>query len=308
MKLLRRKLSQAKQTPSSGFTLLEILVAAVIGAAVVTAAVLGFSTVSGLTSRGGTVNVQLPGSAIADFYGTDSSFVTIGPNPNYFQAAQARRMKDRLFNDVSSATAVFCLGRNFTGSTAIRPTQLPAVDDFRLIDSPDTFRDSFEEQLGEFPSGQSGALLWATNASIFVLGTLDNIYQTTNNLAVVAIYEMDFVPTSVPAGGTFASVRRYSGTNMAVPTDYFHVYYPGETNGAAGFRPLAAYFSRLGSSAGAFAVATNYPFTFVWWPDPTVSRLEGAAVPSASGVLRDNYSNMAGRTSLFFVLPAFPPL
>ena len=279
-----------------------------IGAAVITAAVLGFGTVSDLTSRGGSVNVQLPGSVITDLYGTNSTFITIGPNPNYFQVAQARRMKDRLFNDVSSATAVFCLGRNFTGSPAIRPSQFPAVDDFRLIDSPDAFRDSFEDQLGEFPSGQSGALLWATNASIFVLGTLDNIYQTANNLAVVAIYEMDFVPTSNPAGGTFASVRRYSGTNMTVPTDYFHVYYPGESNGAEGFRPLAAFFPRFGSSADIFAVATNHPFTFVWWPDPTVSRLEGAAVPSASGVLRDNYSNMGGRTSFFSILPAFPPL
>jgi hypothetical protein len=191
----------------------------------------------------------------------------------------------------------------------VRPDSLSVGQgiDFREVTSPGAFRDTFEGQLEAFPSGQEGALNWARNASIFVLGTLDNVLQSSNNLAVLAVYEVDFVSTSEPAGGTFASVRRFSGTNNAVPTDYYHAFYPGEGNGANGFRPIGAFFPRAAAGGGAFGAATNLPFSFVWWPDPLVSKLEGDSVPSASGV-PSSYANMAGRTGLFFVLPTFPPL
>jgi prepilin-type N-terminal cleavage/methylation domain-containing protein len=294
----------------SGFTLIEILIAAAIGAAVITAGVVGFGVISNLSSQTGTTNVGLTGAAIGDLYGASSTFVSLAPSPNYFQAVQARLLKDRLTKDAAAGTAVFCLGRNFRGSAANRPLVL-TVDgepaDFRTITSPSAFRDAFEDQLGNFPSGQDGALSWATNASIFVLGTLAYNRSTANSLNVIAIYEIDFLPTSQPAGGTFASVRRFSGTNNVVPTDYYHAYYPGEANGGGGFRPLAAFFPRAATGAGAFAVASNHPFSFVWWPDPLTSRLEGGAVPAAAGV-PSSYANMAGRTGLFFVLPTFPPL
>jgi hypothetical protein len=299
---------QAKE--SDAFTLVELLIAAAIGAAIITAAVVGFGVISNLSSGGGSSNVELPGGAISDLYGADSSFITVGANPNYFQGIQARQLKDRLVRDVAAGTAVFCLGRDFRGSPAIRPLSLPVQPntDFRNSASPDAFRDSFSAQLGSFPSGQSGALSWARNVSVFVLGTLDNVLQSSNNLAVLAIYEVDFVPTTEPSGGTFASVRRFSGTNNAVPTDYYHAFYPGEANGANGFRPLAAFFPRSAAAeGGAFALANNRPFSFLWWPDPLVSKLEGAAVPSGSTV-PGSYANMSDRTGLFFVLPTFPPL
>ena len=299
---------QAKE--SDAFTLVELLIAAAIGAAIITAAVVGFGVISNLSSGGGSSNVELPGGAISDLYGADSSFITVGANPNYFQGIQARQLKDRLVRDVAAGTAVFCLGRDFRGSPAVRPLRLPVQPntDFRNSASPDAFRDSFSAQLGSFPSGQSGALSWAQNVSVFVLGALDNVLQSSNNLAVLAIYEVDFVPTTEPSGGTFASVRRFSGTNNAVPTDYYHAFYPGEANGANGFRPLAAFFPRSAAAeGGAFALANNRPFSFLWWPDPLVSKLEGAAVPSGSAV-PGSYANMSDRTGLFFVLPTFPPL
>jgi hypothetical protein len=299
---------QAKE--SDAFTLVELLIAAAIGAAIITAAVVGFGVISNLSSGGGSSNVELPGGAISDLYGADSSFITVGANPNYFQGIQARQLKDRLVRDVAAGTAVFCLGRDFRGSPAIRPLSLPVQPntDFRNSASPDAFRDSFSAQLDSFPYGQSGALSWARNVSVFVLGTLDNVLQSSNNLAVLAIYEVDFVPTTEPSGGTFASVRRFSGTNNAVPTDYYHAFYPGEANGANGFRPLAAFFPRSAAAeGGAFALANNRPFSFLWWPDPLVSKLEGAAVPSGSTV-PGSYANMSDRTGLFFVLPTFPPL
>ena len=298
-------------TRSRGFTLVELLIAAAIGAAVITAAVLGFGVITNLSSETGSVNVELPGDAASDLYGAGSSFITVGASPNYFQGVQSRQLKDRLVRDAAAGTAVFCLGRNFTGSPSIRPDKLAVsqnTPDFRTITSPDAFRDAFEDQLGAFPSGQSGALNWARNASVFVLGTLDNVLQSSNNLDVLAIYEIDFVSTTEPAGGTFATVRRFSGSNNAVPTDYYHAFYPDEANGANGFRPLGAFFPRADSGEGeAFAVATNHPFSFVWWPDPLVSKLEGPAVPEGSAV-PGSYTNMGDRTGLFFVLPTFPPL
>lgn len=297
----------SQHRPSDAFTLVELLVAAVIGVALITAAVVGFGTIANLSSETGSVNVTLPGGVVSDLYGASSGFITVGANPNYFQGVQARLLKDRLVRDAAAGTAVFCLGRNFRGSPSIRPFSFPVVQgtDFRNVTSPDAFRDTFEDQLGVFPSGQEGALNWAQNASIFVLGTLDNVLQTANNLGVIAIYEIDFV-SAVEPSGTFVSVRRFSAASDSVPTDYYHAFYPGEANGADGFRPLAVFFPRA-AVGGNFAVAENQPFSFVWWPDPLVSKLDGAAVPSASGVPA-SYANMADRTGLFFVLPTFPPL
>jgi len=302
---------------TSGFTLVELLVAAAIGAALIAAAVIGFAVISGLPLRQGTVNVSLPSGVIANFYGTNFTTLTLGPNPNYFQAAQARRMKDRLMSDVSAASAVFCLGRNVSGNPALRPAEIavPGGTDFRSHSTPSTFRDflaSADAALGSaFPAQQDGALRNTTNASIYVVGTLASVSDYTNRLAILATYEMDFVPTSSPTGGTVASVRRYSGTNTSVPTDYYHVYYPEAANGSDGFRPLAAFFGRAAADDDEndpFAVAVNQPFTFVWWPDPLVSSLGAGQVPGSSTNTRANYANMAGRTSLFFVLPAFPSL
>jgi len=295
---------------TEAFTLVEILVAAAIGAALITAAVIGFGTISQSPLRQGSVNVSLPAGVVQNLYGTNSAFITLGANPNYFQSAQARRLKDRLVSDAAAASAVFCLGRNLPAGPALRPAELVISNkiDFRTHATPDAFRSFLADYNGfaaVFPESQNDVLLGATNATtnatIFVVAGLESTRVQTNALRFVSVYEIDFVRTVQPAGGTVASVRRFSGTNTDIPTDYYHVYYPGETNGVGGFRPLAAFFGR--------AAATNNPFTFVWWPDPLVSKLgAGADPPVSEDSPRDNYSNMADRTSLFFVLPTFPSL
>jgi hypothetical protein len=299
------------------FTLVELLVAGAIGAALITVAVIAFATFSGLPGRGGAVNVSLPGGTIGNFYGTNAPFITLGSNPNYFQGAQARRMKERLLADAAASSAVFCLGRNVSGRPALRPAEIAVPDtDFRDHATPSAFRDflaGVDSGLGDaFPAAQNGALLATTNATIFMVGTLSSVLQESNTLTILAVYEIDFVPTVEPAGGTVASVRRYSGSDRTVPTDYYHVYYPDEANGADGFRPLAAFFGRQATDPtrnDPFARAVNQPFTFVWWPDPLVSTLGAGNVPGGSSEsARANYSNMADRTSLFTVLPAFPSL
>lgn len=294
---------------NEAFTLIEILITAVIGAALITAAVVGFGSITNLaeTAR---VNVALPSGAISDLYGSGAGFITIGANPNYYQGAQSRLLKDRLMGDIDEGTAVFCLGRDFRGSPSIRPTNLPVADgfDFRNTTSPRSFLNAFSGVLPGFVDDdlQDGALGYS-NASIFILNTLTNPSTGTNLLTIVATYEIDFVLTEEPYKGTLASVRRFGSTNNTVPTDYYHALYRGEANGANGFRPLAAFFPRSEATNSDFAVATNYPFYFVWWPDPFASVLEGSAIPSVATV-PGSYANMSNRTGLFLVLPAFPAL
>jgi type II secretory pathway pseudopilin PulG len=294
----------------AGFSLVEMLVAAALGAAVITAAVIGFAVISDASTRGGRIDVQLPGGAHSAMYGTDASYATMWPNPSYAEAAKARLLRDKLLEDASAATAVFCLGRN--GAGGVRPAQISITssswNDLRSCATPSALRqfliDNGASGADVFAENQTGPLSTA-NATIFVLGGLTSQDFGNNTLRMVATYELDFVATTSPAG-VYASVRRYDPDNSSVPTDYYHVFYPEESNGSTGFRPLAVHFGRA-AAGGTYNIAPNHPFTFLWWPDPLVSRLGGATVPSPGGSpLRSAYANMAGRTSLFTVVPTFP--
>jgi hypothetical protein len=292
------------------FSLVEMLLAAALGAAVITAAAIGFAVVSGASTRGGRIDVTLPGSTHADLYGSSASYVTMWPNPSYSEAAKARVLRDKLMEDVSAATAVFCLGRS--GSGGVRPAQVSVTSsswsDLRSCATPGDFRqfllDNGVSGAGAFAENQSGPLATA-NATVFVVGGLQSQDAGNNTLRMVATYEIDFVTTTNPAG-TYATVRRYGPTSTSVPTDYYHAFYPGENNGTGGFRPLAVFFGRQ-DAGGTYNIAPNHPFTFLWWPDPLISRLGGSSIPATGGSpLCSAYANMAGRTSLFTVLPAFP--
>jgi len=296
---------------SLGFTLAEVLIAAAIGAAVITAAAIGFAVVSGASLRGGRLDVQLPGNAYVNLYGNSASYVTVWPNPNYSEAAKARALRDKLTEDVSAAVAVFCLGRNGTWTNA-RPgsVSFPGATDLRNFSTPSNFRQFLVTNnvpgASGFATNQNGVLT-ATNMTIYVVAGLaaSDISTNANSLRFVSTYEVDFVPATSPAG-IYASVRRYDPDEGNVPTDFYHCFYPDEANGSDGFRPLGVYFGRE-SLGGVYDIAPNQPFNFMWWPDPLVSRLDGVAVPAVGGApLRSAYSNMAGRTSLFSVLPSFP--
>lgn len=309
-------MSQPNPRRSSGFTFVELLVAVAVGATLIAAAVLGYATVSQSATRGGRVDVRVAASTLEALYGPDNygDYVSLAPNPNYFQGVEARRLKDRLLADVSSASAVFCLGRNqrvaVTGRT--NALQVPAFTDFRTNATPEAFRNFLTNtaalNAATLFAGAQNGVLTQSNCSIFVLGGLQSGLESTNTrLNVLATYEVDFIGITDPSG-TFASVRRYAGTN-AVPTDYYHVFYPGEQNtGTNGFRPLGVYFARSNTTGATFPVSPNHPFTFVWWPDPLVTSLSNSSGVSVSGSVRSNYASMAGRTSLFFALPAFPGL
>lgn len=299
---------------TGAFSLAELLVAAAIGVVVISAVAIGLAVISGASTRGGRIDVQLPGATHAAFYGAEAGYITMWPNPNYAEAAKARLLRDKLMEDVSVATAVFVLGRS--GQGGVRPGKVVLQNaglDFRDYATPDAFREFLIEndvaEAENFSEDQNGRLE-TPNATIFVVGGLTSQSMEMpdgeeNELEMVAIYELDFVATSNPAG-VYASVRRYHPANSEVPTDFYHSFYPNEDNGAGGFRPVAVHFGRQ-AAGGVYDIAPNHPFTFVWWPDPLVSKLGGAAVPAEGGLpLRSAYANMGGRTSLFSVLPHFP--
>lgn len=295
-------------SPESGLTFVELLVAMAVGAAVLAAAVLGFATIANNPMRIGTMDVSIDANLHTTLYGASADTVTLGQNPNYFQAAQAQRMKELLLADTAGSSAVFVLGRNARNDVRLDSIGVPAGYDFRAVSMPTDFRDFLvaATSTSVYSPTQTGALA-TTNATIFCLGGLQSVSQEENLLYINSFYEIDFVSTTAPEG-TYVTVRRFIG-DSGVPTDYYHVFYPGDSNTTLPFRPLAAFFGRAGSPSGPalFNIAPNHPFSFVWWPDPLIGFLSGQGGASVtSGTLRAQYANMALRTSLFFVLPAFP--
>jgi hypothetical protein len=297
-----------RNSPESGLTFVELLVAMAVGAAVLAAAVIGFTTIANNPMRIGALDIEIDANLHSTLYGASASTVTVGQNPNYFQAAQAQRMKELLLADTAGSSAVFVLGRNARNDVRLDSIGVAAGFDFRAVSSPTDFRDFLvtATSTSVYDPAQTGALT-TTNATIFCLGGLQSVSQEENLLFINAFYEIDFVATTAPAG-TYVTVRRFAG-DSGVPTDYYHLFYQDDANTTLPFRPLAAFFGRSASPSGPalFNIAPNHPFTFVWWPDPLIGFLSGQGGATAtSGTVRAQYANMARRTSLFFVLPAFP--
>jgi prepilin-type N-terminal cleavage/methylation domain-containing protein len=294
-----------------GFTFAEVLMALAIGAAVIATAVVSYQAVTQSGSGLGTYGpVQLPDGVLFDFYKQSGAYVDAYFAPNYGRVAQAEVVRDELYEDISHASAVFCLARTTQADSALRPTDIPiAVDyDARRLDTPEAFRTFLETALpvtaGRF-SAYRGASA-AQNLSIFVLRPSND----ADELLVQSIYEVDFVPAVTPAG-TYASVRRYQGNFC---TDFYDIFYPA-SSGTVAFLPVVASFERAVRTAVAesdydkYKVAANRPFYFVWWPDPAVPALENSGPANISGGnLPQPYQAMTGRTSLFMVLPMFPSL
>lgn len=293
---------------AGGFTFVEIIIAVAIGAAVITTGVLSYQAITASGTRWGMRgDVQLPPGTISNLYGLTGNYVSSSFAPNFSMAAQAESMRERLQDDLASASAVYCLGRN--GRSTFRPSSIAMGSgvDARLLSTPAMFQSYLaaldSSSVSGFTSYQGAST--ATNASLFLLKASDD----TSAVYVSAIYEVDMIPSTNPVG-IYASVRRYEG---ATCTDFYHIFYEGETNT---FQPLMVYFERDATGlTGDVAIdrykqAANRPFYFMWWPDPAAPRL--ASLPLAESLTtsqpRAGYINMANRTSFFFVLPAFPPL
>jgi len=296
---------------SGGFSMIELLVALAIGAAVLTAGVMIFQNLTvGAKSSGTYLNVTLGTDTLTAFYGMNQTALDVWVAPNYGRRIAADELKDQFFADVGRSTAVYCLGRAGGVRNENHPTTIsvPAGFDGRSLDLPDAFRLQLEASLaatiGVFTAyrGTSNA----PNLTIFLLQPSAEI----DELSVLAIYEVDLITTSTPPG-TYASVRRYVGDTL---TGYYDVFY--QNSSAVAFSPMAVCFERQartslveGSALDRLKVAAERPFYFVWWPDPAMPAL----TPQAGGGFatadpRAAYANMGGQTGLFFVVPMFPSL
>jgi hypothetical protein len=291
--------------PTSGFTFIEILVALCIGAAVMMAGIMAYSSIVVYgPSRAKSLNVAITAAVFQNFYGANFADVSVSPAPDFTASAMAESMREKLYSDVSSSIAVFSLGRNVRSTADMRAATLAIATNFdaHTLISPEDFRVILDPGAAVF-TAYSGAMT-ATNSSTYILA------RSTNSSAVTvrAIYETDMLTTTSPAG-VYASVRRYEGASL---TDYYHVFYPGEANT---FQPLAVFFDREARATGVAAndtykKAANRPFYFLWWPDPTVATLENRNTPETllTTEPRAEYSPMSAKTSFFFVIPAFPAL
>jgi prepilin-type N-terminal cleavage/methylation domain-containing protein len=315
-------MTSATAKPRTGFSLIELLVGVAITAAVITTAVMIYQNLvakGGGRASYGTVNV---GASLPVFYGGDATSLDASFAPSYGRAAKAETMRDEFLEDLQSANAVFCLGRESANS--IHPTTISISASFRgtSVDSPNAFQTLLASAIPASASiftAYRGAST-ATNASIFILKPADSPRDAIGGqtaiaptLSVQAIYDIDLIPTTSPRG-TYASVKRWQGDE--VPIDYYDVFYP-ESSGAVAFKPLIVCFERSVRRSyvetdviDRLKQAAQRPFYFMWWPDPASPSLEASsAVPEYDATdPRASYASMGGRTAFFFVVPMFPSL
>ena len=130
------------------FSLVEMVVASGIGAMVFTVGALSFQTVTAQQRRHVTYGpVEIGGAASETYYGKPETVTSVDAYfaPNYGRATTADMMRDTFYDDIQSATAVYCLGRD--GLTTLRPSSIPlaANVDGKSIDTPEAFRVLIED-------------------------------------------------------------------------------------------------------------------------------------------------------------------
>lgn len=269
--------------------------AVAIAAGVIATAVLAFAAIGQNRDRPATYEaIALPSGTLNHFYG-DENFAPADTEipahaaPNYGQHAQAEVLREALYEDISRATAVYCLARSGPVTSTQRPVRIPVPwdADLRRIDTPDEFLARLAaagvNTTGyESYSGESAH----ENVSIFVIQS-----ASPEQWYVSALYEMDYVESVTPAGGHYATVRRYQESsttpNTMIFTDWWYsVFYPDTA--AVDFKPVLQFFPRAADNS------PKRPFYFVWWPDPTEATFDAASTDQ--------------RSAFFMVLPMFPSL
>lgn len=306
--------SKSRSRTPRGFSLVEVMVASAISASVLTAAALVFNAIGQNQRRLSTFgSIEIGSPAASNYYSLTGLTVDSYDAPSYGRAATADLLRERFWEDMSYASAVYCMARS--GLNTVRPVYIPGPDDGRTLDSPEAFRLHLASVISQSSSvyqSWRGSSSY-DNGSIYVLQPSG----FSSFLAVRAIYDIDVQTTTNPAG-TYVSVKRYSWN---VLTDYYDIFFPDGTNGVP-FKPLFVFHerrARLEVSEGgydAYKTAADMPFYNIWWPDPAAPSLASQGVLStstyapsipwgASNPLPD-YAALAGRTSYFFTVPIFP--
>lgn len=328
-----------------GFSLIELLVVAAVGAIVFTAAALAWRVVASNHRTATTFQeVALPAGVGDNFYpGSALTSVDSYVAPNFGRCSQADVMRTLFLEDVEKCIAVFMLPRGgnintIRGRTINLYNTLPQALDtpaaFRafLLANPDTntAAQAFLNYRGAPPDmgtitttstdPDTGATVVTnttgpiTNASIFLLQPSGSNTQ----LWVRAVYEVDYLNLPVNPNDfrapdvpcVFASVRRYVSDTL---THYYDCVFRESAVTDAGIpcvnfeRSDRAVFPE--GTIDRFKKAGNQPFYLLWWPDPAMSKLRGtSATAYASSVPQSAYGKHEGQTSYFFIIPQFPAL
>jgi prepilin-type N-terminal cleavage/methylation domain-containing protein len=331
----------------SGFSLIELLLVAALGAVVFTSAAVAFRAIAGnQRTPGSWQRVHVAGAVAENFFGlSESTSIDSYVAPNFGRCALADRLRTRFLEDVDKSVAVFMLPRG-TNINTFRPTVISTVEKSGTVitsrvlpsslDTPAAFlsylasRSDYSAAASVFLSYRGAppdtAAFTTTNGSGTTVTTTHQITNATvflmapsgsnEEMWVRAIYEIDYI--NVPAAGTanspdvpcvLGSVRRYVGTTL---THYYDVVFRNSIIEQAGipcvhFEKQTRASVTEASSIQAFKAAGNQPFYMLWWPDPGISGLKGSASVTYSGP-RAEYAKHEGQSSYMFVVPQFPAL
>jgi prepilin-type N-terminal cleavage/methylation domain-containing protein len=326
-----------------GFSLIELIVVAAVGAVVFTAGALAYRVVAkNQRTPGAFQEVTLPAGLGANFYpGSSLTSVDSYTAPNFGRCSQADVMRTLFLEEVEKSVAVFVLPRGGNVNTirgrilnlhgAIpQALDTPAAFLAWLLANPDTAAAAqvFTSYRGAPPAVATTTITTVTagvssvttttnavtNASIFLIQPSGS----NGELWVRAVYEIDYVGLPVDSSSStspdvpcvFATVRRYVDDTL---THYYDIVYREAALQDVGI-PFS-HFERAErivypeNGVDQFKKAGNHPFYLVWWPDPAVQRLKGTASTAYDAASpQAAYAKHEGQTSYVFVVPQFPAL
>jgi hypothetical protein len=295
-----------------------MLVAISLSAVFLGAASLVLASISVNSKRlSSVVTVTIGNTNKQAFYGQSGDTVGAYSAPNFGRAAFAAEFRDLLRDDIETAAFVHCLPRSLpntvrpeflryeagdAGSTLARP-RLDTAEDFRqfLAAAVPTSAGIYDTAIRNVPPAAR------PNTTLFLIAPSED----PGFLRVRAVYEIDYVPVTNPAG-TYASARRYRNGAL---THYYDVFY--ETGPGALPVPSFVAFERTarasvieGTPIDRFKVADWIPFYLVWLPDPAVNphQIADTAPVAAASSPRSAYEHLGPRSSLNLVAPMFPNL
>lgn len=301
-----------------GWTFVEMLVAISLSAIFLGAASLVFASISVNSRRLTTVVTVNVGSANRqNLYGQAGDTLGTYSAPNFGRAASAADFRDLFRGDAAAASFLHCLPRSVRNT--IRPEFLTfpagspnATTRPPRLDTPEAFRQFLAQAL------PASAAIYDTpirnyppanrpNTTVFMVGPS----QDAGFLRVRAVYEIDYLATTSPAG-TYATVRRYRNGSL---THYYDVFFEA----GSGSLPVPSFVafentSRLavveGSEIDPFKIASREPFYLLWLPDPSLNPLRmpaaSASAPFSSPTSASEHPG--SRSNLCLALPMFPGL
>ncbi|MCB1089913.1 MAG: prepilin-type N-terminal cleavage/methylation domain-containing protein [Verrucomicrobiae bacterium] len=305
----------SRHTSGRAFTFVEMLVAMSISAMFIGTAAMVLSTITQNAKHHSTIQeISIGASVNQNFYGLTSGSVTTPSAPNYGRLGFVHEIRDQFYEDVSRSEGVYCLARG--GLNSLHPEWLswPYTDPTvtkPVLDTPEAFRQYLATveptSAAVFTAYRNVPPSSAPNTSIYLTAPTDQ----ADYIKVQAVYEIDYVTTTSPAG-VYASVRRYKNGAM---THYYDVFFENATQ--ATLFPSVVHFesrSRLAKSEAAsitrFKKGVSGPFYLLWLPDPSIDPLKAntTTAPTDTSLPLEAYGHLAGKTGFMLTAPLFPTL